>query len=186
MKKYVGYSVTAVFLLLLITVGGTYAFLSTSANTLNNSIFSNTARLNVIYNSGDEIDEVLSVVASKEEGYNTTVGLRLAQGSAKAKSNLYIYINEITDNIAIPGFVWEVYGYRNNSLVYSNTGNFNGYDDTTNNRIPIVTDYQLSETNTEFTVYFWIDGSLTGNEVLGGSFSGYIGATSQQVTAELS
>ena len=92
----------------------------------------------------------------------------------------------LTDNIAIPGFVWEVYGYRNGNLVYSNSGTFNGYDDTTNNKIPIVTNYQLSEDNTEFIVYFWIDGSLTGNEVLGGAFSGYIGATSQQVTAELS
>lgn len=186
MKKYMGYSIVAVVMLLLITAGGTYAFFAASANTLNNSIFSNTARLNVIYNSGEEIDEVLSVVASKEDGYNTTVGIRLATGSAKAKSNLYIYINEITENIAIPGFKWEVYGYSSGSLVYSNQGNFNGYDDTNNNRVPIVTNYELSENNTEFTVYFWIDGSLTDNEVLGGAFSGYIGATSEQVTGNLS
>ena len=186
MKKYMGYSVAAVFLLLLITAGGTYAFLSTSANTLNNSIFSNTARLNVVYNSGDEINEALSVAASKDDGYNTTVSIRLGQGSARGKSNLYLYIEEITENIAIPGFKWEVYGYKNSTLVYSNNGNFDGYDDTTNNRIPIVTDYLLSEDNTEFTVYFWIDGSLTGNEIMGGSFRGYIGATSEQVTGSLS
>ena len=185
MKKYMRYSILVVMLLLLITAGGTYAFLSTSASTGNNSVFSNTSRLNVIYNAGTEINAAMSVVASKEEGYNTTVSIRLAPNSAVARSDLYIYINEITSNIAIPGFVWEVYGYKNNSLVYSNSGNFDGYDDDTNNRIQIVNDYVLSQDNTEFIVYFWIDGSRTGNEVLGGTFSGYIGATSEQVTGRL-
>ena len=39
-----------VLLLLIITAGSTYAFLSTTTSTQNNSIFSNTNRLNVIYN----------------------------------------------------------------------------------------------------------------------------------------
>ncbi len=185
MKKYMGYSIIAVLLLLIITAGSTYAFLSTTASTSNNSVFSNTSRLNIIYNSGDEINEAMSVVASKEEGYNTTIGIRLAPNSPSARSNLYIYIEEITDNIAIPGFVWEVYGYKNNALVYSNSGSFNGYDDNTNNKIPIVNNYMLTQDNTEFTVYFWIDGSRTGNEVLGGAFRGYIGATSEEITGEL-
>ena len=185
MKKYVVYSIASVMLLIMVTAGSTYAFLSTSASTSNNSIFSNTARLNVIYNAGNEINEAMSVVAQKEDGYNTTIGIRLAPNSPKAKSDLYIYIDEITDNIAIPGFIWEVYGYRNGNLVYSNSGNFAGCNNTTNNKVLIVDDYVLSQDNTSFIVYFWIDGSRTGNEVLGGSFSGYIGATSQEFTGVL-
>jgi len=185
MKKYMLYSITSVLLLTLIIAGSTYAFLSSSVSTSDNSIFSNTASLNVIYNPGQPINESLSVSSSKEDGYNTTVKIKLAPNSAKAKTNLYIHINEITQNIAIPGFIWEVYGYRNGKQVIYNKGNFNGYNSTTKNKIPIVEDYQLSEDETTFTVYFWIDGSKTDNDVLGGTFSGYIGATSEEFSATL-
>lgn len=185
MKKYTLYSILSVLLLILITAGGTYAYLSSTASTQNNSILSGTQGLNIIYNGGTAINNIMSVASRKEEGYNTTVSIRLAPNSARAKSNLYIYINEITSNIAVPGFIWEVYGYKNGTQVYSNQGNFDGYNATTNNKVPIVSNYQLSEDETLFTVYFWLDGSKTDNNVLGGSFSGYIGATSEEFTATL-
>jgi len=185
MKKYMLYSIASVLLLTLITAGSTFAFLSTSAQTSNNSIFSNTATLNVIYNPGETINESLSVSSSKEDGYNTTVKIKLAPNSAKAKTDLYIHINDITENIAISGFIWEVYGYRNGKQVIYTKGDFSGYNNTTNNKVSIVKDYLLSEDETSFTVYFWIDGSKTDNDVVGGTFNGYIGAISQEFTGVL-
>lgn len=185
MKKYVIISITSILLLILIVAGSTYSFLSTSAETSNNSIFSNTGKLNVIYNAGNVINESLSVASNKDGGYNTTVKIKLAPNSAKAKADLYIHINEITANIASQGFIWEVYGYRNGNLVYSNSGNFNGYNNTTNNKVIIARDYLLSETETSFTIYFWLDGSKTDNNVIGGLFSGYIGAKSEELTGEI-
>ena len=185
MKKYMLYSIIAVLFLILIVAGSTYSFLSTSFDTQNNSIYSNTKGLNIIYNNGSHINNSIGVVSRKEEGYNTTVKIKIAPNSVAAKTNLYIYIENITSNIAIDGFIWEVYGYKNGSQVYTNSGTFAGYNDTTNNKIPIVNNYLLSEDETSFTVYFWLDGSQTNNEVLGGSFSGYIGANSEQVSGIL-
>ena len=185
MNRKMLYSIVAVLLLMFIVVGGTYAYLWSSAVTSNNSIFGNAGNVNVIYTGGTSINESMSVVSSKEEGYNTSVSIRLAPNSASAKATLYIHIDEITENIAVSGFIWDVYGYRNGNLVIHNVGNFYGYDDTTNNEIPIVRDYLLSEDNTIFTVYFWVDGNQTGNSVVGGSFSGYIGATTEAFTSTL-
>ena len=106
MKKYTLYSIFSVLLLIIVTAGSTYAYLSSNVNTQNNSILSRTTSLNIIYNGGETINNNMSVASSKEEGYNTTVSIRLAPNSAIARSDLYIYINEITPNIAIPGFIW--------------------------------------------------------------------------------
>ena len=185
MKKNTIYSIIAVLLLVIVTAGSTYAYLSSTVTTPNNSILSSTRSLNIIYSGGTTINNSMSVASNKNGGYNTTVSIRLAPNSAIARSDLYIYINEITQNIAIEGFIWEVYGYKNGVQVYSNQGNFDGYNSTTNNKVLIVDNYLLSEDETTFTVYFWIDGSQTNNDVLGGSFSGYIGATSEEFTAQL-
>ena len=185
MKKYVMISITSTLMLILLVAGSTYAFFSTSAETANNGVFSNTAKLNVIYNAGNIINESLSVASNKDGGYNTTVKIKLAPNSAKAKANLYIHINEITTNIANEGFTWEVYGYMNGNQIAYNKGSFNGYNDTNNNIVPIINDYILSETETSFTVYFWIDGSKTGNSVIGGTFKGYIGAKSEELTGDI-
>lgn len=185
MKKYMIYSIAAILLLTLVVASSTYAFFVTSAQTSNNSISSKTTTLDIIYDSGESIDNNINIVSRKEEGYNTTVNIRTAPNSANAKTNLYIYIEELTENIAIEGFVWEVYGYKNNTQVYSNQGNFEGYNDTDNKIVPIVTNYMLSEDNTSFTVYFWLDGSKTDNSVVGGSFKGYIGASSEEFSATL-
>ena len=185
MKKNMIYSITAVLFLILLVAGTTYSFLSTTAGTTNNSIYSNTKGLNIIYTNGSHINNSVSVVSRKEDGYNTTVKIKTAPNSVNAKSNLYIYIENITPNIAVDGFIWEVYGYRNGNQVYSNSGNFQGYNNTNNNKVPIVSNYLLSETETSFVVYFWLDGSKTDNAVVGGSFQGYIGATSETFTGTL-
>ena len=85
----------------------------------------------------------------------------------------------------MPNVKWEVSGVRGGKEVYTNNGTFEGYNDTNNNAIPIVEDYRLTEEQTDFTVYVWIDGEHTGNEILGAAFSGYISAKTENFTGQL-
>lgn len=184
MKNQLLYSVIAVLLLIALTIGGTYAFYAASAGD-NNSLVTNGSKFEVIYTGGTNIAGKMNVVSSKEEGYNTTVNIKIAENSVAVKSNLYITIAEITPNLAIKGFIWEVYGYQNDKQVYYDKGNFEGHNSANNNIVDIVKDYKLSTENTSFTIYLWIDGNQTDNSVLNGSFKGYIGARSETFTGAL-
>ena len=118
-------------------------------------------------------------------GVSTTVHIKVGEGSAEALSYLKLNIIEMTENLSVENVKWEVSGMRGGQEVYTNSGTFQGYDDTTNNVIPIVEDYRLSETQTDFTLYIWIDGPTTGNEIIGASFSGYISANTERFTGQL-
>lgn len=181
MKKSMLYTV-AILLLVVAVAGGTYAFF-TSAISANNALNTNSINFEVIYTGGTEITGPMNLSATKEQGLNTTVNIRMAEGSAQAKATLYVNIEKITSNIAVKGFKWEVYGYQDGNQVYSNTGTFDGTKD--NDIVNIVNDYQLSEENTSFTAYFWLDGNLLGNEVLGAEFKGFIGAKTENFTGNL-
>ena len=184
MKKQVIYSISITLLLLIAIVGGTYAFFSTSVNSGN--IATDALDFIVLYNGDTDFNGKISISPTKEGGIIRTVNIRVAEGSAHALSNLFITIESITPNLSIEGFKWEVYGYKNNELVYSNNGNFAGYNATEgHNVVPIVEDYRLTEEITYFTVYLWIDANNTGNEVLGGSFNAYISASSEKFTGQL-
>lgn len=184
MKKQLIFAISGILLLTIIVSGGTYAFYS--ANAGNNQTLNTTAtKLEVLYTGGDTISGPMTAGSNKESGLNTTVNIRVSNDSVDALANLFINIENITSNIATNGFIWEVYGYKNSQQVYYNSGNFSGKDATTNNIIKIVEDYQVTKVNTSFTVYFWIDGSKTGNEILGGEFRGYISASSENFTGQL-
>ena len=181
MKKQLLY-VIAILLLTVTVAGGTYAFF-VSATTNANNIVSNASKFEVIYTGGGKIEGPVTLSADKEGGKNTTVNIRVAEGSVPAKATIYINIEKITSNLAVKGFKWEVYGYQDGQEVYSKTGDFDGKTD--NSIINIVEKYQLSEKNTSFTLYLWLDGNMLDNSIIGGEFSGYIGAETENFTAQL-
>lgn len=181
------YLVISLTVLALLTVGATYAFYTSSASSTSSEISS--SNFEVIYNdnpnSGSEINGNINVISKKEEGaLETSVNIRMGEGSVDAKANLYINVEEITENLEIEGLIWEVYGYRNSNLTYSNTGNFSGVE--TGDVVNIVNDYLLTEDDTVFTIYLWLDGNKTDSSVVGGKFRGKIGANTEFFTAELS
>ena len=90
----------------------------------------------------------------------------------------------MTNNLSAPNVKWEVSGIQKGNEVYTNSGTFSGYN-ATNNKIPLVEDYRLTEDQTDFTIYVWIDGNITGNEILGATFTGFISANTEQFTGEL-
>lgn len=185
MTRQTIYTICTFLLLGIATVGATYAFYSASASSNNNSVAAEASPFEVIYTGGTEINGNMPITSDKTEAFKTTVNIRIADNSVNALSNLYINIENISNELQVEGFVWELYGYKNNTQIYYKKGNFEGYNSTNNNKVPLISNYQTDKTNTSFTLYLWIDGNKTGNEVIGTSFKGYIGASTEQFTGQL-
>lgn len=183
MKKQLIYSIITVFLIMIIIIGSTYAFFTSTAKA-NNNAAANSKNFEVIYTGGGQnLSGSLKPCAKKEDGINTTVNIKMAQNSALARATLYINIEKITSNLAVEGFVWEVYGTDpNGTQVYYNKGNFAGTNDTDKNTVNIVENYQLSYENTSFTVYLWVDRSKVDNGILNSEFKGSLGAKTENFT----
>lgn len=185
MKKQFIYTISAILLLTIAVVGSTYAFFSATATSNNNSVSANAQKFEVIYTGGTEINGPIDLSIDRTGGVNTTVHIKVGQGSSQALAYLFLNIEEMTDNLSVSNVKWEVSGVKNGKEVYVNNGTFAGYNDTNNNTIPIVEDYRLTEDQTDFTVYIWIDGNSTGNEILGAMLSSYISAQTEQYTGQL-
>ena len=74
---------------------------------------------------------------------------------------------------------WEIYRLDGNNEVLERSGNFQGA--TSNSEVALITK-PLSTTMTSYKIYFWLDVSKVGNEAIGKTFSGYIGARSDVIT----
>lgn len=183
-KKYI-YSILLISFITIATIGVTYAFFVATTSSKNN-INTTSQKFEVIYSGGGEITGPLKFGLSKEEGKKTSVNIKVAPGSIEAKGIIYINIEEISPELAVSGFNWEVVGTKNNLQVYNQKGTFAGTNNTTNKIINIVDDYLITEDNTKFDIYLWLDGNKLGNEVLTSSFKGYIGAKVDNFTAILS
>lgn len=182
--------VVIIILVTIVTVSGTYAFFSSTANSSEMNLES--SKFEVIYTGGTAITGNLELVKSKEEGLSTEVNIKISDESVEGKANLYINIENITENIAVEAFNWEVYKTVNGNESFVNSGTFIDCEKDgvkkqceSGDKMYIVKDYLLTTTNTTFTVYLWLDGYKVGNEVIGSSFNGYIGAESENITANL-
>jgi len=177
---------------MLITIGVTYAYFSTSVTT-DEGGSGGSHRLEIIYTGDTEISGNLKLVSAKEEGYIRNLNIGLSDRSVGATANIYINIETISSDLAVPGLHWEVYGFKNDVEVYHDDGTFMDCGEinetkskcANGKKIYIVTDYVLSTTNTEFVVYLWLNGNEVGNEVLGDTLKGYIGAESHNITGIL-
>ena len=182
MKKKVLNYILIVTLIIVLVSGATYAFFRASTDAAN-YINSNTSQMNIVYTKGNEINGAIRMVSNRTEGYNTTINIHTTNNSVNPEISLFINIEELTQNLSITGLIWEVCAAREGDETQCRSGNFSGYNDTNNNIIYIYPNYALSTVNTQFTVYIWLDGANTNNSVVGGVFSGYIGAESENFTA---
>ena len=189
MKKLITYIIIITLLVILI-VGGTYAYFL--ASTDGNEFVTSANKFEVIYLGGEKISGSLEFANSKSEEMKTTVNIRMAKDSVPGIANLYIQIDEITENIATEALIWEVYKEYKGVKSFAGSGTFVDCktDSTkrkceTGDKLYIVNDYELSEENTSFTIYIWLNGSLATNDALGGNFKGYIGAETENFTANL-
>lgn len=190
MKKIIIYTLS-IILIIVITVGSTFAYFTSTINN-NNNIKTNSSKLEVIYTGGTAINGNLNLVNSKEEGYKTTVNIKLSEESVDAKADLFIHINKITSTLANEALNWEVHKQYEGVETFVDSGTFldcaNGNTTktcTNGDKIYIVRDYELTTTDTYYTVYIWLDGNKVGNEVLGAKLEGYIGAETEHITTNL-
>lgn len=187
MKRQTIITIIEIIIFGITVAGSTYAFYTASISTKKNMLSASGSELTVNYTGQSSIDGPINVTNSRIEGQSATVNISLGENSVPAKASLFLNIQKI-EKVAVEGFIWEVYGYLdgNSTPVYTDSGNFKDKSaNSPNNVIEIVKDYQLSKTNTTFTIYLWIDGKKTGNEVVGGSFTGYISARSENYQANL-
>lgn len=188
MKKTTSY-IIIIISLLLIAIGGTYAFFSASAG--DRQINANSSKFEVIYLPGAPFADTLNLASNKDEGLNTTVNIKVATGSVDANVDLYINIEEISPIIANDALNWEVYKTINGSTSEVQKGTFASCEDQSStkkqcqngDKLYIVRDYKITEENTAFTVYIWLNGALVNNDVLGAGLKAYIGAKSENITA---
>ena len=183
MKNQLMYTIIGVFIFVIAISGATYAFF-TSATRASNNVNTNSNKMNIEYSGGGSFDGPMKMVSSRDQGYTTTINMHTTNNSVSPNVTLYIYIENITNNIAIDGFTWEVCANRANDTERCNKGTFAGKsNDTNNNTIDIMT-YALNTSPTEFKVYLWLDGSKISTDISGASFKGYIAAKSENFTAK--
>lgn len=173
---------TILLLIIVSIIGATYAYYNMVVSG-NDNINANAKKYEIIYRGGTHISGSMQAVLNKEAGQNTTVEIGLSKNSAIANATIFIYINKISDNLAIKGFNWAVYRVEDATETYINSGNFYGAN--TGDQIAIINNYQISEKLTKFKVYLWIDGNNSDNSIAGGSFDGYIGANTDALTGNV-
>ncbi len=186
MKKQVLYTIVLVLCIALITISGTYAFFMFS---INGNAPSNTDSSNfeISYvGGGSTFNGTLDLVTNRNDGYKKTLKIKTLNSSVNAKLNLYLQIESISAELAAgDAFKWEVYGYNSSSQqVYSKTGTFKNYSaNSGSNIINLVNyDYTLTNDETTFDIYLWLDIAKAGNEVMGSTFTGHIAARTEQFT----
>ena len=138
-------------------LASTYALFEwTSSNNTNVSFDIN--GMTITYNGGDNISGVkLLPVTNRADG--VTAGLAIEKTiTAQASSNnvfmnLYLDINSIDTGLKHNTFKWEIVK-GNTSLGSGNFANANAGD-----TINLVTDEELTTTQTTYKLYIWIDGN---------------------------
>lgn len=188
MKKTLLYSL-GLLLIAILTIGVTYAYFINTVSSSQNAE-ANAKKFEVLYTGGSALTTNLQPRESRDETYKTSVNIKMAEGSINAIANIYINIEEMSDVLASDALVWEIVVKKgtNNINITPSKGNFsscmtNSINECNNGRkIYILNDYEVTTENTEVTVYLWVDGSKVGNEIVGATFTGYIGAETRNVT----
>jgi len=178
MKKIILY-ILVILLVVIITVTGTYAYFISTINS-GSSLTGGSSKLEILYTGDTAITGVLNLVSSKEEGKKATVKIQLSNESVDAKADIYIQVNKIGTDIASDALNWELYRTYQGKESFVSKGTFNGIS--SGDKIYVDRDYRLSTDETSYTVYIWLDGNKIGNEALGESLEGYIGAEAQHIT----
>ena len=179
MKKILIY-IIVILLIVIITFSGTYAYFVATIKSSNNSLVTNSSKLDILYTGDADISGVLNLVSSKEQGKNATVKIKLSNDSVDAKSDIYIKVDEIGRYIASDALNWELYRTFKGVESFVSKGTFEGVSD--GDKIYMDRNYRLSTDETSYTVYIWLDGNKIGNEAVGESLVGFIGAEAEHIT----
>lgn len=187
MKKNMTYSILVVLLLTIVVVGGTYAYFSTVISGNSGAITGNSEEFEVVYNGGYSFDGIMYMVANKNDGYVTSVDIKVTKNVPGITSDIVFTVESISNNLKINGFKWESYKVENGTETLLKSGNFSG--ESNGSTFTLADNVPLTTTPTVFKVYVWLDGNdpTVGNNVADGTaaFSGYISAKTNNFTGKL-
>lgn len=182
-KKKIIISIFVVSVIIVIAVGGAYAFFRFVTNSGN---FESTAgKLDIDYNiSEPNLTGVLIPSATRSGGVMESVTAKLRTGSVDGAINLYINPTEI-EGIPLNALSYDVDVIDTSSNVINHySGTFSTA--TIGTPYKIVDAYDLSTNLLTFNVYIWLDGTKINNENFNGNnhFNAVITADSVHITGE--
>lgn len=156
--------VIGVILLLILMLGGTYAYYKwTSSNNMDFEVEIKGGT--VIFEGGKDINGELIPTSKKEEGIIKDITVK--GNTEGATINLYMDLTTMSDNLKEESFKYEVY-YNDNVLVSS--GNFGVYNSSSNpnginynangiTKLTLFTGRDISINSTDkYTLYLWFNG----------------------------
>lgn len=174
-KKLIGLIVTIIVVVALffMAFGLTYSYFLMARDTGDMSNSSTGGKLEIIYTNGQNISGTLLAYTDNSRALSTTATIRKTSASVDALATITLHVSAISSELATNAFKWEV--YENSGTTPVNSGTFNGVS--ASDTINVISNYELTTTDTVFTVKLWIDSALTQGSVANKTFSGYIDAS---------
>ena len=183
MKKrwYINNILLVVFIFLfIICLGATYSFFQVSINSA--SFNSSSATLAIDYIGDVNINEVLPLGTSKEDGILRTNKARLASNSMNANLGLYLKLDVFPQEFASEGVKYEI--WINDETSARKVGNLK--DAKQGDMVKIFDNLELTHSYQTIKVYLWIDGNLVTNELMNKAFAGSIVTSTGNITGVIS
>ena len=166
MNKKLLISLIVLGIIVIITVGVTYAFFMANNS---NTFMGNSGNIDINYVNGGVLTGELYPRSSRSEDVYGSVSIGLNKDSVKANASIYIDIDNIDEALSSDALVWDM--YLNDTLYKSGS------------RIYLVEDYPLTTNTDVFKVYIWLNGNKIDNSVLDSSITGKLRAEAR-ATAE--
>lgn len=179
--KYLIYIIIGVIALCLITIASTYAYFTSLVTANNNQLNSNSGKIDISYEKGTDINGTLYGTTNYLNGLNTTVKIKANINSLKAYVGIYLKINSIDNELKSPYLKWAV--YKNNGTTPIKTGTFAGIN--TGESLQIVDNFLVPEEYDSYTVYIWLDGEGSTNDMQNKMFSASIYAQANYIAGQL-
>lgn len=177
-KKSIVIFIIFVVVIIILISSGTYAYIS--ARTKDDYISTGSGMLDIKYSiTPENITGNLVSSINRESGLKAVATVSLKAESEDALFNMYIIPTALT-NLNINALKWEVEGVDGEEIVYTNAGDFSIAEQDT--PIKIVDSYALTENDTIFTIYIWLDANLVKNPIENVSFGAKITADSSPLT----
>lgn len=181
-KKLIG-TIVGVTMFAALIAGATFAWLTFNVTVAaNTSTSGKSMNFTVDYVGGSQITSlpILATATPTTATSKTTVKANKASGSAPG--TLYIYVNtETTSDEAL---------LTSQAINYALcVGTCTTFTESSTVKVGKITatgkkeiySGELTSTATNYTVYFWLDGNLVDNSLIGKSYSGFISAEAKQV-----
>ncbi len=171
-KKLIG-TILGVVAFVALVAGVTYAWFTWASE--NTTINGQSGCFNIVYDKGTDISGTLTPSINYEGGVNTTVKINISNAcNITGEATISLNTNDET-TIPLTQGALKYAVYQGADEISTGTISQKGNID-----LATVTLTRAATATTEYTVYVWIDGSLSDNSFVGTSYSGYIHASATQ------